>query len=50
MNPSKMFMKNQILKHSKIPADINHEIYKQALQINAKLIAMKLRLCRNNVC
>ena len=33
--------KDQILKHSKIPADINEEIFKQA-QVDAKLIAEKL--------
>tara|TARA_Y100001970_G_C14191273_1_gene835531 strand:- start:217 stop:1260 length:1044 start_codon:yes stop_codon:yes gene_type:complete len=33
--------KEQILKHSKIPADISDEIFKQA-QANAKLIAEKL--------
>ena len=33
--------KDQILKNSKIPADINHEIFIQAKE-NAKLIAMKL--------
>ena len=39
--PIENLHEDQILKHSKIPADINQEIYKQA-QINAKLIAEKL--------
>jgi 5-(carboxyamino)imidazole ribonucleotide synthase len=39
--PIENLHKDQILKHSKIPADISQEIYKQA-QINAKLIAEKL--------
>jgi len=39
--PIENIHKDQILKHSKIPSDINQEIFKQA-QVNAKLIAEKL--------
>ena len=39
--PIENLHKDQILKHSKIPANINEKIYKQA-QNNAKLIADKL--------
>ncbi len=39
--PIENLHKDQILKHSKIPAEINYQISKQA-QINAKLIADKL--------
>ena len=39
--PIENLHKDQILKHSKIPAEINHQISDQA-QINAKLIADKL--------
>ena len=39
--PIENIHKNQILKHSKIPADITHEIFKNA-QYKAKLIAEKL--------
>ena len=39
--PIENIHKDQILKHSKIPADITHEIFKKA-QLNAKLIAEKL--------
>ena len=39
--PIENIHKDQILKYSKIPADINNEIYKKALE-DAKLIAKKL--------
>ena len=39
--PIENIHEDQILKHSKIPSDINQEIFKQA-QVNAKLIAEKL--------
>ena len=39
--PIENIHKDQILKHSKIPSDINQETFKQA-QVNAKLIAEKL--------
>ena len=39
--PIENIHKDQILKYSKIPADINHEIFQQA-KINAKIIANKL--------
>jgi 5-(carboxyamino)imidazole ribonucleotide synthase len=37
MNLLKIFIKNQILKHSKIPAEINDKIFKEALESAKKL-------------
>ena len=47
--PIENIHKDQILKYSKIPADIDPKIFQKA-QIKCKKNCRKIRLCWNNVC